>query len=166
MATYLCTATDLQSRMSAIGYNLSIEDDPTATTQSLQRSSNKIRYYCESLYEFTNLVNDSLAGGWTNDRCTDLAVYYLRGRKGNPRPDSVAEDYKEAIVELMDVHAELYQIPTIPQRHVSSPAFSNVRVDAGFSYKKIRVEQTISDPSSPVGYSQFPDWVANFTFEF
>lgn len=165
MPTYYCTATDLQSRISSTGYNLRVDDDATAVTPCLQRAKNTILFYAEPLYGATDLQTNANAAGWVNDKATDIALYHLCARRGNPVPASIKEDYQQAMQELALVHDDNAHIPELAQRHTDAPTFSNIRVDPTFNYRKIRVERTLSDQTTPTGYTQTPDWRNLYSFE-
>ncbi len=156
---YLCTLTDLQSRLSTIGVTLRVDDDPSSVGQILQRATNKVFYYTEPLYDHLTILQDANLAGWTNDRAVDIAAYYICTRRANPCPQSVVDEYKEALLALEDVRLDLSQIPNVYQRHRSSPTFSNVKVDTSYISARIRVERSISESSPTIGYSQWNDWL-------
>lgn len=155
---YFCTATDVMSRISSQGYALRLDDRPGAINQVLQEATNFFLLYALSLYSRENLQANADADGFVNDVTTTLAVCILCRRRGNTIPGSLEAACKEAKQILVEIKEESLQIPEVEMRNSSFPVFSNVRVDQRFTYKQTRVEYTISDPTTPVGYTQTFDW--------
>jgi hypothetical protein len=164
---FLCTLTDLQQRISVLGVSLRVDDDPSTVNQCLQRATNRIKFYTADLYDNQVIQDDADSGGWTNDRATDLAVYYLCGRRLNPVPVSAKDDYEEAKLELEAVKSDLARIPDVAMRHTSAPTFSNVSVYGNYNYRKIRMQQSISEGTTsklPTRYDWMDLWSSGLEY--
>lgn len=166
MADYFLTSTDLQARLSSAGYNLRVDDNFSAVTQVQQDATNRLRFYCLPNYTEADLLSNSQAGGWTNDRATDFGAYLLCRRRGNPVPQSIVDAYKEAVEMCEGIHQDIYEIPGISERFPDAPVMSNLNVNPHYNYKKLRVETSISSLPAPTGYAQVWDWGSAFSVEF
>lgn len=158
LVAWYCSATDVIDRLSEQGVRLRLDDRPEAISSVLREAKNRVKFYCMPLYDEDDLQADADADGFVNDLATNLAVCYLCRRRGNVQPASVKEMCAETMADLEDIRRDMKQLPDVPQRHKSSPAFSNVTVDSWYTYKQVRVEMTISEDTSPVGYVQSVDW--------
>lgn len=122
--TAYCTSQNIQDRLSLSGVNLRIDDAPTVITAVIKNASTKINFYCFGKYTADVLA----ANDWVAERCTDIATYILCKRRGNPCPESVKDDYNEAIQLLELIRAGVAQIPDAAQRKGQSPVLSQPRV--------------------------------------
>lgn len=163
---YLCTSTDVLNRLSERGYQLRLDDRPEAITSVLREATNRVKAYCLPLYDADDLQADADAGGFVNDLATSLAVCALCRRRGNTIPASFKDLCKQTNDDLEMVRRQQLQLPGVEQRHIASPAFSNVRVLPGYIFKKVRVESSISEGTTPRGYVQNIDWLSTYTIEY
>lgn len=166
MPSYFLTATDLMARLSSEGYDARLDDNISALTNVQQKATNRVKLYCESEYNLTDLQTNADTGGWVNDIATDLGVYYLCARRGNTPPQVVQKQYEEAIGLLEQVRDGHVFIPGVAERESPKPVVSNLSYDMRYNFKRVRVEVPISTGTSPTGYTQIQDWRSVYTFEF
>lgn len=168
-STTYCTEQDIQHLLSVDGEFLSEDDNGDGVLDAFEQAhvpmainyaTSRCNLYLQPLYDPSDLATNWLV----NYYATILAAAWLRSRRGNPVPTSLAEMVKETITDLKDIKQLNLQLPDSALRHVAWPAWSNVRVDPRYRVKQIRVERPISEPT-PTEYSQNVDWTSEFFFE-
>lgn len=168
LTNYYCDPGDIQRRLSVDNTILRIEDsgpgsviaEAGAFEDAIWDATETINLYCFQHYDYGALKNSV----WVNRRATDIAVYLLSCRRGNSPSSSMERRYQESLQWLEKVHDGLYELPGVPVRFSSAPAWSNVRIDQRYPTYRIRVERTISVRESPVGYAQSIDWQSEYDY--
>lgn len=122
--TPYCTVQNIQDRLSLVGVTLRVDDDPTVVDAVIKNASTKINFYCFGKYSPEVLA----ANDWVTERCTDIATCILCKRRGNPCPQSVADDFDAAIADLQLIRTGAAQIPDAAQRKGQCPVLSQPRV--------------------------------------
>jgi phage gp36-like protein len=133
--------------------------------KAINYASSRVNDYVLPRYQNPALLQTS----WTVNRwATILACKWLATRRTQGCPGSLEEDYKEAQAEMQKVAVGQMQIGDIGTPVAEWPAWSNVKVDARYWIKKLRVERTISETASggPTGYAQTIDWTAESVAEY
>ena len=113
----------------------------------------QVKSYCCGRYNDSDLKNSWSVNRWT----TILATRWVAKRRFNPAPQSIESDYVEAMQELREVRAGQLNIEDIGTRTAGWPFLSNLTLDDRMTYRKVRVEPAISEPTV-TQYSQSVDW--------
>jgi hypothetical protein len=129
--------------------------------KACQYGTSQVKLYCCSRY------NDSdLATAWSPNRwATALGARWLCSRRGQSPPKGVADQAEEALDEMKAVRVGMLDIEDIGTRTAGWPFISNVTVDIGYTYTKVRVEQPTSE-GTPTQYGQFVDWNSALFLEY
>lgn len=132
-----------------------------ATAQRLvkacQYGTTQVKLYCSSRYEDSDLLLNAGEHGSVNRWSTNLAARWLCTRRGQATPKGLAEMVKETMDELKMVKTGGLQIEDIGTRTAGWPFLTNVTLDIGYDYRKLRVESSMSE-ATPVQYPQAIDW--------
>lgn len=120
----------------------------------------KVKLYCCGRYQDSDLISSWSVNQWA----TMVACRWLGTRLYRAAPDQIEKAYQEAIEELKAVQASELNIEDIGTRTSGWPFFSNVSVDLGYTYRKVRVEAVISEPTV-TQYPQAVDWNSVFYIE-
>jgi Protein of unknown function (DUF1320) len=128
--------------------------------KSIKYATSRIQDYCLLRYD-----DNVLTGSWTvNGWATTLAARWLATRLYRAAPDQIEKAYQEALEDLKAVQKGELNLANVGPRTSEWPFISNVTIDLGYTYRKIRVEPTISEPT-PTQYPQATDWNSYFTLE-
>ena len=113
----------------------------------------QVKSYCCGRYD-----DSDLADSWSVNRwATCLASRWVARRRFQTAPASIESEYHETIEELREVRSGQLSIEDIGTRTSAWPALSNVTLDDRYTYRKVRVEPLISDPT-PRQYPQAVDY--------
>lgn len=165
-----CTEADIQALLGSDGTTARLDDDDTGAqsateagylTTAIYWATDRCNFYLLSRYAAQYLAQSWLVNQW----CVLCAAKWLSSRRGNPPPGSINELYEQAVEDMKLVHDGKYEVPGIGTRDAQWPFWSNVRVDAVYALRKIRVEKPISEKTATT-YPQHPDRVAEFIWEF
>ena len=129
-------------------------------TKACQIATARVKLYCCTRYNDSDLVNSWSVNQWA----TTIAARWLATRLYRAAPDQIQGAYEEALEELKAVQASQLNIEDIGTRTSGTPYFSNVTVDPTYTYRKVRVEQVISE-QTPTQYPQAIDWNSVFFIE-
>lgn len=120
---------NLVVRASSVGVGLHVDDEPTPSlpiiTDCISRASATIDFYCAAKYSQTGLA----ASRFVTKLATDLALWELFTRRGNPPPAAVASAAEAALAILEKIQAGTLQIPGVARALGMAPAVINHRVD-------------------------------------
>lgn len=122
-------------------------------TRAAQRGTSKVKLYCNSRYDDSQLVLSGTVNTWA----TTVAAKWLCTRRAQGCPKSIAADYEEALEEMRMVQAGQLSIEDIGTRGADWPTVSNITVNAGYDGMRARVQPNISE-MTPTNYGQFIDW--------
>jgi phage gp36-like protein len=151
-----CDLYDCEDRLSVAGVNLRADDNPaTVLGGALMRASTKIDGFLFFRYEVPVLP----LSYWVSEKAATLACYYLCGRRGNSRPNSIVADYKEAIADLEATRTGGMDIPGATPRRTDGPVMSNMTTRLA-PVMHTRVHSSISPNSggAPTDYQQIMDF--------
>ncbi len=130
-ATAFCSAADLDAELSAAGVDLYATDDQVggagpeaAVRQAIGRATADITYYCQQ-YSPASLAENP----WARSKCLTLALWYLCGRRNNPRPAELVEEYEEAKEQLVRVLEGKARVPGAALGKGFAPTIGHQRVD-------------------------------------
>lgn len=129
MATALyCSFDDLLNRLSLDGVTYRLDDGTFVASDGaggvIEEASRKIDEYCLTNYSEANLAVSPIVKQW----CASLAVAMLCERRLNDVPRSAQRRYDETIKKLERIESGKGKISDIPQRRMSAPTGSNLRV--------------------------------------
>lgn len=128
--------------------------------KACQYGTSQVKLYCCSRYD-----DSELAKSWSVNRwALSLASRWFCKRRAQPCPVGIQEDADEALEEMKQVRVGMLQIEDIGTRTSGWPFLSNVTVDIGYDYAKIRVEPPLSE-ATPTQYGQHVDWNSVLWFE-
>lgn len=117
--------TAIQNRLSANGVALRIDDVPPDTLGDvIGEASSIIDEYAATIYTQASLQTSNLI----YYKATDIAMYLLCERRGNPAPMSVGARYERAMEFLAKVQVGQVRVWDAVERKVSAPTMSNLRV--------------------------------------
>lgn len=146
----MCSETDLQEYLSAAGvtafsdHDQSGSSDTNVVNNAINRITSRILDLAGQQYE----INAAFIAHQTlKDWSIVGSCYVLCGMRGNPRPDSLAEDYLEIFGPkglLEQVRAGNYQLYGLAKRGGKAPSFANPTIDRRFTTRKIRVKPNSS----------------------
>lgn len=120
----------------------------------------KVKLYCCNRYDDSQLVLSWSVNQWA----TVFGSHWLAERLYRAAPEQIQRARDEAIDELKAVKASQLNIEDIGTRTSGWPFLSNVTVDPTYTYRKIRVESVISEPTV-TQYPQAIDWNSVFSIE-
>lgn len=167
LATVYTSEEEITDLLSAIGVNLRLDDDESVSDEDIDNDDDnetgidddeqarltvnairfgtaKVNLYLLARYTAEQLETSVQVHAWA----TTIAVYWLCGRRANPRPQTVIDDYKEAIGEMTEVKDRDLALTDIGERQSDQPTLSNVTLDNRRTVKVIRVERPISTPNT------------------
>jgi len=124
-----------------------------------QRATTQVTRYCWPRYDVSNLLANAKAAspGSVNQWATVIATRWIAQRLFRSAPQPVEEQYKETMEELKEVRAGQLSIENIGTRTSGWPFMSNVTLDDRSTFRKVRVEPWLSEPT-PTQYVQSIDW--------
>lgn len=144
------TEADIQGLLSVDGTTARVDDDGTGAqsateagyiTQAIQYATDRCNFYLLGRYAAARLQQSWIVNNW----CVIVAAHWLSMRRGNPPPGSVKALYEEAIEDMKLVQKGAQEVPGIGARGSQWPVWSNVRVEALYSLRKLRVEVQLSE---------------------
>jgi len=171
--TYLyCTQADVESILSSAGVLDRLDDEGdqyvtstelVAMTDIITDASETVNFYAWSRYSGESLATSN----WVKRRTAELAAYELCTRRGNPAPEAVEAKALAAQEMLSKVRDRNHPIPGIGLRRILAPAWSNIRCDARYNWKVIRVERgtSTSEPTQQTTQPQFIDRGEQYSYE-
>lgn len=151
MTTPYCTSTHIQKRISQIGIDLRVDDDPTSVASVIEEASIEINGYAELKYSTQSLTSSE----WIRLKCTDIATFYLCQRRLNTAPKSASDRFEKAIADLEKVMMGVLTIPDAPRRKAAVPVLSAPRIRLT-PFPRTVVEQSRSTGQAQ-GYAQNTD---------
>ena len=158
--TAVATVTDIpagaQARDSGVNAATGIR-----LIRGCQRGTSKVKFYCNSRYDDTQLV----LAGTVNDWATLCAAKWLCTRRAQGCPRGIMADCEEAIEMMKGVQSGAYAIEDIGTRGVDWPTVTNIRVSPGYDGMQARVEPNISE-QTPTVYNQYIDWSSAFLLDY
>ena len=112
--------------------------------KACEYGTDRVNRYCAGRYNTTDLVNTWAANDWA----TTLGANWLCRRLLRELPNTVKEATEEAMKELKMVLGGQMQIPGVGVRTAGWPFIDNQTLNIAYSTHKLRLEQTISDPTT------------------
>jgi hypothetical protein len=132
--------------------------------KACQYGTGQVKLYCCSRYNDSDLAANAKLPGSVNRWATIAAAKWLRSRRGQSPPGSIAADWKEALEELKQVRASQLNIESIGTRTSGWPFIDNFTMDQRYNLTKLRVEPQLSE-GTPTQFAQFIDWNSAFLLE-
>lgn len=130
-------------------------------TKACQFATGRIQLYCLPRYDDNQLANSWSVNQWA----ITIAARWLSIRLYRAAPEQIQAAYEETMEELKAVRAGELQLDNCGPRTSEWPFMSNVTLDLGYTYRKVRVEPTISEPTV-TQYPQAVDYNSYIGFEF
>lgn len=126
-----------------------------------RKGTSKVKLYCNQRYDDSQLA----LSGTVLDWATICAAKFICTRRAQGCPQSIAEEYEEAIEEMRAVQAGQLSIESIGTRGIDWPTITNITVNPGIDGMRARVQPNISE-GTPTAFGQFVDWnsAANLSF--
>jgi len=125
--------------------------------KACQYGTSQVKLYCSSRYEDVDLQLNAGENGSVNRWSSTLAAKWLCSRRLQAVPKGLDALVKETLDELKKVNVGSLQIEDIGTRTSGWPFLSNVTLDVGYDYRKVRVETPLSE-GTPTYYPQAVDW--------
>ncbi len=161
-----CQIADMADIMSQAAIDLRTDDNPPSIWGNAAfRAVGDINLYLFRRYDPADLQTSY----WITFSAALIAVWHLCGRRGNPKPASIKEDYKAKIEELKLIKNGDLDVPECNPRRIAGPVMSNTFVKLG-PQPHVRVHLRVSTTTggSPTAYprivdlSQFTDSWSNY----
>lgn len=152
LTTVYCTTAELQRKASADAVREYADHDrdgladDSVIDDSIQQATDEINALAGQRYSVASLATSVLVNRW----CVMLAWYFLCINRGNPVPDSVAEEFKRIMEKLTLVATGKMQLPNLPLRTGFGMTFANVIVNRNYVQSKVRVQEQISTDQTTV----------------
>ena len=118
-----------------------------------RKGTSKVKLYCNARYDDSQLALSGTVCDWA----TVTAAKFLCTRRAQGCPQSIAEDYKEAIEEMRMVQTGQLALEDIGTRGTDWPTITNVIVNPAFDGMRARVQPNLSE-GTPTAYGRFVDW--------
>lgn len=128
--------------------------------KACQIATAKCKLYLCNLYDDSQLVLSWSVNQWA----TAIGARWLGTRRYMAAPENVQAAYEEAIEEMKAVKNGELSIEDIGTRTSAWPFLSNITIADGMTYRKLRVESTISEQTT-TQYPQAVDWGSYFCLE-
>lgn len=125
--------------------------------KACQYGTTQVKLYCCSRYEDSDLQLNAGENGSVNRWATALASRWMCSRRGQPPPKSIMAMAEEALDEMKQVRVGMLQIEDIGTRTAGWPFLSNISLDIGYDYRKMRIETPLSE-GTPTQFPQAVDW--------
>ena len=154
-----CTIDDLRHLLGADGVTASSNDavdDPTATDDAdavatcIHRAGVTLRQYVGPRYADASLLSNE----WVRWTVAVVAAVYLRRRRADPVPDSLKEQYDEAMAVLKEIAAHKADLPGGTPRASVGMTVTNVEVDQRYPSAPVRAVTGLS-VGGPPGFPRF-----------
>ncbi len=149
--TTYCTQADVQARLSAVGVQLRLDDNPADITNILESAAMDVNERAQLAYGVDRLATSD----WVKFKARDLAVFHLCIRRNNPISKAVQFIYDSAIESLEKVLKGTLQIPDVAAPKEHAPVLSNMTV------RPYPVPHPVAVPGTstgrPSGYVQHVD---------
>jgi hypothetical protein len=153
----LAAALPVNAQAADSGVNLALAQ---RLVKGCQYATSRVKLYCCSRYD-----DSALATCWTVNRwATSLAAQWVCKRRAQAAPKGVEDDVEDTMEEMRRVKAGQLQLEDVGTRTSAWPTMSNVTVQVGWDYSRVRVQQPISEPT-PTQYAQFVDWNSVLAYE-
>ena len=145
----LCTAVQIERYLSTLGVMLNSDHDYLGVRDDdviddcIGRASAEIIGTLSPLYPQSELELSALVSEW----CVVMAAYYLCIRRGNPPPDSLANQYERIWSDggfIYRARKGAFIIPGIKGSSVNAPAITNYDVDRRYGNRTVRVVRPTS----------------------
>lgn len=120
---------------------------------SCTRGTSKCKLYLNGRYDDSQL---SLCGS-VNNWATICACKWICTRRRQGCPESIKDDYDEAIEEMKMVQRGDLMLEDVGTRGVDWPSVSNITVNPAYDGMRARVQSPMSE-ATPTAYGQFIDW--------
>lgn len=163
MSVY-CSQSDVEFFLSAQGLTARLDDLGTQSsagqtaplTAAIAYAGSVIDMYCAPLYNPAQMVNSPIVKDWA----VIIASRWLCARRSQPIPQGVQDFWEETKTWLQQVRDRQMTLPDCVLRRSQMPRWSNVRLDARYVIKQVRVERPISE-GTPTQAPQAVDWDAD-----
>lgn len=142
-----CTQVDIESLLSKSGVRVRTNDtgldlatDTGLVDDCIARGSEKIDMSVAKRYDTSAIQSHR----WVKWCCAVISAVFLCRRKGWPVPSSLSEEYGEYLEQLQEIRDGKLDIEGVPDRNISIPSMSNLRVDMRYRTQKMRMESIVS----------------------
>jgi hypothetical protein len=133
--------------------------------KACQFGTSQVKFYCSRRYDDEDMQINANGNGSVKRWATTLASKWLCSRRGMAPPEGIEQLADEAIDEMKMVLSGAAQIEDIGTRTSSAPFISNMTMNIGYDYRKLRVESTMSE-GTPTQFPQAIDWNSALWVEF
>lgn len=144
----LTGSQSIGSAFTGVGAWLATGSDNSLVASAVGVGTAKVNRYCQPLYETSDLAQSWSVWNWA----TIFAAHWVCCRRANPIPNSLMNNYLEALDECKAVKTMEFPIEDIGYRNDIMPLWAALRIDQRYSVKKLRVENSLSSRVAP----QFP----------
>lgn len=119
--------------------------------KACQYATSQVMDYCCTVYNANILATSQTVNRWSSV----IAARWIAKRRTQAAPQGIESDYEEILEDMRGVRFGRYRIGNIGTRTSGWPFFSNVSVNLGYTVRKVRVEQQISETTQ----TQYPQAV-------
>lgn len=128
--------------------------DDTPLDDAIAMACEEINKYAFRHYSYASLLRSNLVNHWA----TYLACWYLSARKGDDPPKVFAVEFDRIVKQLMMVLNGSMDIPGIPKRRPSAPAWSNQTADPSYNHRVLRKQKGTSSKQPQNTRPTATDW--------
>ena len=128
--------------LSFADHDVNGSNDTGVIDDCISWATEEINLYTWQRYTAATLATLSIVDRWA----TTLAVYKLTMLRGNPPPESLAEECKRIFEQLADVQSGKLTLPNAPVRSDLTPGFANLTIDRRYQRNTVRVTPSNSKP--------------------
>jgi hypothetical protein len=114
--------------------------------------TSRVKLYCNGRYDDQELVKSWNVNRWA----VAVALCWLCRRRLLPS-ETACKEAEEAMAEMKMVQTGQLNVDGAGTRTSSWPFMSNLTLDVSYDYRRLRVQQSMSEPT-PTQYSQAVDW--------
>jgi phage gp36-like protein len=151
--TPYCTQGEMERFFSAQGVTAFSDHDESGANDTgvvddcIERATTEITDLAHNWYDQTGLLLSPTVKRWA----VVVATFYLCELRGNPVPESIANDYMRIMGPggFLERLAEgKYKLAGVPMRAALVPTFSNLTVDRRYQRSNVRVTNNSSTETS------------------
>ncbi len=129
-------------------------------TKACNYGTDRVNRYCGGRYNYTDLATTWAANEWA----TTMGSEWMCRRLLRTLPETIKGAVEMAVKEMRMVQMGQMQVPGIGTRSACWPFIDNVTVNPAYTNHKIRLQQTISDPT-PTQFGAYVDYSDALNYE-
>lgn len=160
ISTVYCTQAEMVRRFGSAGITAFSDHDgddvidTDVVEDAINQAAQEIELYATQRYSRAGLTASTLINRWA----VTMACYFLCQNRGNPPPDSLAEEFTRIMEALAKVATGELQLPGVALRSDMRPTFDNLTVERRYQQAKVRVQKEVSSDAPTVLQENLADY--------